>query len=227
MDIIRIAIDGPSGAGKSTVAKELAKRLGIDYVDTGSMYRAAAYKATLNNIESQEVDKLLDMLTHTDIDYSNGSIILDGVSVNDKIRTQEISSIASDISAIAKVRDIMVALQRDMGSRKSIIMDGRDIGTVVLKEAEFKFFITADLEERAKRRWMELKGKGINADLETVKREIEIRDFNDTTREVTPLRQAEDAILIDGSKLTVENTVDMILGIIKEKKHNIHINDIG
>jgi cytidylate kinase len=106
-------------------------------------------------------------------------------------------------------------------------MDGRDIGTVVLKEAEFKFFITADLEERAKRRWLELKGKGINADLETVKREIEIRDFNDTTREVTPLRQADDAILIDGSKLTVENTVDMILGIIKEKKHSIHIKDIG
>jgi cytidylate kinase len=223
MDIIRIAIDGPSGAGKSTVAKELAKRLGINYVDTGSMYRAAAYKVMKNNIKIKEVNKVLELLNHTDIDYSDGNIILDGEIVNDKIRTQEISSFASDISAIAEVRNIMVALQRDMGKRKSIIMDGRDIGTVVLKEAEFKFFITADLEERAKRRWLELNGKGIKAEFETVKKEIEIRDFNDTTREVTPLRQADDAILIDGTKLTVENTVDMILGIIKEKNHYIHI----
>ncbi|MEI8215780.1 MAG: (d)CMP kinase [Eubacteriales bacterium] len=217
MDKIRIAIDGPSGAGKSTVAKELARILGIDYLDTGAMYRAGAYKLLGKDIKPDEVDRVVEILSHTDIDYSNGNIILDGEIVNDKIRTQEISSFASDISAIGKVREILVALQKKMGSTKSIIMDGRDIGTVVMTDAEYKFFVTASLDVRAKRRWLELRGKGIDADLETVKNEIEKRDNNDSTREVTPLRMADDAVLIDGTNLTVDETVGKILAIIEGK----------
>ena len=217
MDKIRIAIDGPSGAGKSTVAKELARILGIDYLDTGAMYRAGAYKLLGKGIKPDEVDRVVEILSHTDIDYSNGNIILDGEIVNDKIRTQEISSFASDISAIGKVREILVDLQKRMGSTKSIIMDGRDIGTVVMTDAEYKFFVTASLEVRAKRRWLELKGNGIDADLETVKNEIQKRDNNDSTREVTPLRMADDAVLIDGTDLTVDETVGKILAIIEGK----------
>lgn len=218
MKSIKIAIDGPSGAGKSTVAKELAKRLEIDYVDTGAMYRAAAYKLIKSKVAYGDLNAVVDMLNKTEIDFSQGNIILDGEIINDKIRTQEISGFASQISAISEVRNILVALQRKMGSEKSIIMDGRDIGTVVLKDAEYKFFVTASLEERAKRRYLELKDKGIETDLETVKREIKDRDIKDTTREVTPLVMAGDATLIDGTGLSVSETVDLIL-----KKMNMSI----
>ena len=164
---IRIAIDGPSGAGKSTIAKRVAKRLGIDYIDTGAMYRAVGYKILEKQIDLKDTESLTGLLAETDIDFVNGNIILDGEIVNEKIRTHEISKIASDASALQAVRDKLVALQKKMGQAKSVVMDGRDIGTNVLEDAEFKFFMTASASERAQRRWLELAEKGEKADLRT------------------------------------------------------------
>ena len=157
---IRIAIDGPSGAGKSTIAKRVAKQLGIDYIDTGAMYRAIGYKVIENQIELSDIDALKKLLTRTEIDFVSGDIILDGEIVNDKIRTPEISKMASDASALPEVRGKLVALQRKMGQTKSVVMDGRDIGTNVLPDAEYKFFMTASSSERAHRRWLELNETG-------------------------------------------------------------------
>ena len=149
--MIRIAIDGPSGAGKSTVAKAVAERLGIDYIDTGAMYRALGYKMKLKKVEPVEDDRLAEFLNSTEIDFSEGNIFLDGEIVNDRIRTPEISMAASACSALASVRKKLVEIQQGMAGRKSVVMDGRDIGTVVLPDAELKYFITASPEERAAR----------------------------------------------------------------------------
>ncbi len=215
MNKIRIAIDGPSGAGKSTVAKAIASLMGIDYIDTGAMYRAVGYKMIQNNIGLSEEGALNEMLMHTDIDFSCGNIILDGEIINDRIRTQEISKMASDASALAVVREKLVDLQRKMGQEKSIVMDGRDIGTNVLKDAEYKFFLTATAEERAKRRWLELKEKGQDAQFEKILKEITERDFNDSTRILNPLRKAEDAVEIDSTGKDAEETTKEVLGYIK------------
>ena len=159
-DVFRIAIDGPSGAGKSTIAKSVAEKLGIDYIDTGAMYRAVGYKMKQQGITAEQKKELQAMLDATDIDFISGDIILDGAVVNDKIRTSEISQMASMCSAVPEVREKLVDIQRSMGKRKSVIMDGRDIGTNVLKDAEFKFYLTASDEERAGRRHKELLEKG-------------------------------------------------------------------
>ena len=161
---LRIAIDGPSGAGKSTIAKMVAKRLGIDYIDTGAMYRAFGLKLVKNGIEIEESDELKAVLAETDIDFSDGNIYLDGEIVNDQIRTPEASMVASKSSAFASVRKKMVELQQKMAQSKSVIMDGRDIGTVVMKDAEYKFYLTASAEERARRRTAELIEKGQDVD---------------------------------------------------------------
>ena len=151
--MIRIAIDGPGGAGKSTIAKQVARALDIDYIDTGAMYRAVGYKLIRDNVDMYDEDALLAMLEATDIDFSGGKTILDGEDISDRIRTQEISRKASECSALAPVRAKLVELQKKMGSTKSVIMDGRDIGTVVLKDAELKIYLTASAEERAERRY--------------------------------------------------------------------------
>ncbi|MCR5182055.1 MAG: (d)CMP kinase [Clostridia bacterium] len=207
----RIAIDGPSGAGKSTVAKQVAARLGIEYIDTGAMYRAVGLKMLRLGIAMEENEELQKMLDDTDVDFEKERIYLDGEDVSDLIRTQEISKAASDCSAFAIVREKLVELQRAMGERKSIIMDGRDIGTVVLKDSKQKFYLTATAEERAMRRYLELREKGSAEGYEQVLEDVIKRDYNDSHRDVSPLRQAEDAVLIDSTNMTVEQVVDFII----------------
>ncbi len=207
----RIAIDGPSGAGKSTVAKQVASRLGIEYIDTGAMYRAVGLKMLRLGIAMEENEELQKMLDDTDVDFEKERIYLDGEDVSDLIRTQEISKAASDCSAFAIVREKLVELQRAMGERKSIIMDGRDIGTVVLKDSKQKFYLTATAEERAMRRYLELREKGSAEGYEQVLEDVIKRDYNDSHRDVSPLRQAEDAVLIDSTNMTVEQVVDFII----------------
>lgn len=214
---IRIAIDGPSGAGKSTIAKAVAKALEIDYIDTGAMYRALGYKLATKGIKPVMSDELKEVLEETDIDFSGGNIYLDGEIVNDKIRTPEISKMASDVSAIGIVREKLVSLQKNMAKSKSVIMDGRDIANVVIPDAEFKFFMTASSEKRAERRYKELLEKGENVTLEKVLEDIENRDKNDSTRAISPLKKSEDAMLLDTSDMTVSDVVDFILKEVKEK----------
>lgn len=215
-DKIRIAIDGPSGAGKSTIAKAAAKELNIDYIDTGAMYRALGYKLKINKLEPNETPELEALLEDTVIDFSNGNIYLDGEIVNDKIRTPEISKIASKVSAIGIVRKKLVALQQNMAKSKSVIMDGRDIAGVVMPDAEFKFFMTASAEERAERRFKELIEKGENVTFEKVLEDIEQRDYNDSHRAVSPLKQADDAILLDTTGMSIEEVVNFILEEVKK-----------
>lgn len=209
--IIRIAVDGPGGAGKSTVAKAVAARLGIDYVDTGAMYRAIGYKMREEGIGPDDTEKLEAMLDDTDIDFADGDIILDGAVVNDKIRTPEISKAASVCSALPQVRAKLVDIQRSMGMKKSVIMDGRDIGSNVLKDAEYKFFLTASAEERADRRYKELTEKGENVSFDEVLADIKERDHRDRTRELNPLVMAEDAVEIDSTDLSIEEVIDRIV----------------
>ncbi|HPR23597.1 MAG TPA: (d)CMP kinase [Bacillota bacterium] len=214
-DIFRVAIDGPGGAGKSTVAKEVANALGIDYIDTGAMYRAVGYKIIREGIDPDDEETVEKMLSKTDIDFVKGDVMLDGEKVNGRIRTPEVSEMASLCSAYSFVRKKLVAAQRKMGETKSIIMDGRDIGTNVLADAEYKFFVTASPDERAKRRQKELSEKGEDISYEEVLKDIIKRDHKDTTRKLNPLKQAEDAILIDTTGMTVEEVVSKILKEIK------------
>ena len=214
IDKIRIAIDGPSGAGKSTIAKNVAKRLQIDYIDTGAMYRAIGYKILQNKIDLEDKQALKKLLAETEIDFIQGNIVLDGEIVNDRIRTPDISRMASSASALPEVREKLVALQREMGQRKSVVMDGRDIGTNVLQDAEYKFFMTASSAERAYRRWLELKAKGEPAVLEEVEADMIQRDHNDSTRKLNPLKKAEDAMELDTTGLTIEEVTQKILEVI-------------
>ena len=213
--IFQIAIDGPSGAGKSTIAKLVAKKLAIDYIDTGAMYRAVGLKMLRLGIPMEENETLQNMLDETDVDFSNERVYLDGEDVSDLIRTQEISKAASDCSAFAIVRRKLVELQQAMGKRKSVIMDGRDIGTVVLKDAEYKFYLTASAEERAMRRFKELQAKGSTDTYEKVLEDVNARDYNDMHRAVTPLRQAEDAVLIDSTHMSIDEVVDFIISRVE------------
>lgn len=214
-NLLTIAIDGPSGAGKSTIAKEIAAMLGMEYIDTGAMYRAIGYKIQKEGIPLEDPDLLAEALGTTVIDFIKGDIVLDGEIINDKIRSPEVSKVASQVSAKAAVRNKLVALQQAMGDAKSVIMDGRDIGTVVLPHASFKFYITASTRERAIRRWKELTEKGEQISLEEVESAIIQRDYNDTTREVTPLRKAEDAMEIDTTNMTKEDVVNRIIEVVK------------
>ena len=209
-DMIRIAVDGPSGAGKSTIAKAVAQRLGIDYIDTGAMYRAIGYKMLKKGINVDDLEGIQRLLDTTEIDFSKGDIILDGQVINDLIRTPEISKQASSCSAVGIVREKLVDLQQKMGGAKSVVMDGRDIGTVVFPDAEYKFFITASPEERAKRRYNELIEKGQKVNYDQVLADITDRDHNDSTREITPLRKAEDAIEVYTTNMTIEEVIEYI-----------------
>ena len=214
-NFFKIAIDGPSGAGKITIAKAVAKKLGIDYIDTGAMYRAIGYKMREEGIEADDRRGLAHMLDNTEIDFAHGDIILDGTVVNDKIRTPDISQRASVCSAIPEVREKLVQLQRAMGAKKSVIMDGRDIATNVLKDAQYKFFLTASPEERAERRYKELLEKGEEVTFDEVLADIKKRDHNDMTRKLNPLRKADDALEVDTTGLSIEEVIDHILKEIK------------
>lgn len=215
-DIVKIAIDGPGGAGKSTIAKLVAKELDIDYIDTGAMYRAIGYKVSQTNTDLEDEKALKIMLDSTDIDFSEGNIYLDGVNVNTEIRTPEMSLMASKVATIGDVRTKLVALQRNMGKTKSIIMDGRDIGSNVLVDAEFKFFMTASPEERADRRYKELIAKGEDVTLDEVLEDIKQRDYNDTHRKLNPLKAAEDAIMLDTTGMSIEEVVNNILSEVRK-----------
>ena len=214
-DIYRIAIDGPSGAGKSTIAKAVAKELGIDYIDTGAMYRAVGYKVKNAGVDVENTEELQAMLDNTDIDFVQGDIRLDGQSVNDVIRTPEISKMASIVSAKAPVRAKLVEIQRNMGTRKSIIMDGRDIGTNVLKDAEYKIYLTASAEERADRRYKELIEKGQTVNYDQILQDIKDRDHNDMTRELNPLCKADDATELDTTGMNIEQVIGAVLDIVR------------
>jgi cytidylate kinase len=213
---IKIAIDGPSGSGKSTIAKSIAQRLNIDYIDTGAMYRAVAYKMLQENISADNLEAIKTMLEETDIDFINGHTWLDGHDVSALIRNSEVARAASLCSAIPMVREKLVELQRRMGQTKSLVMDGRDIGTNVFMDAEVKFFITASPEERARRRHLELLEKGEAISFEQVLESIKARDHNDTTRLLNPLRQAEDAILLDTTRMTIEEVEETIMKEVKK-----------
>lgn len=211
-----IAIDGPSGAGKSTVARLLSKKLGYEYIDTGAMYRALAYKAYKCNIDINEANeqKIDEMLKTTSVDYYNNNIYLDSNNVEGLIRDEIISIGASKISALNNVRNKMVELQRKISENKNVVLDGRDIGTKVFPNADYKFFITASEETRALRRYNQLLSEGRTADFSEVLSDLKKRDFNDMTRKNSPLKKAEDAILIDTTNMNLDEVVKTIADII-------------
>lgn len=205
-----IAVDGPAGAGKSTVSKIVAKKLGYTYIDTGAMYRAVALKVLRSGKPVE------DLISGIEIKLDEtGKIFLDGDDVTAKIRTPEVSRGASDVAKFGFVRKKLTELQREMANQGSVIMDGRDIGTQVLPNADLKIFLTASVEERARRRFEELKAKGFAADLEQIQKEISLRDKQDSEREIAPLAQAEDAILLDSTNLTIEQVVAEILRLAR------------
>ena len=215
--IYRVAIDGPAGAGKSTMAKILAEKLGIDYVDTGAMYRAIALKILKTGIDYTNEQDLNKLLSSTDVDYYGGKVYLDGEDVSGLIRTPEVSDMASKSSAIPAVRDKLGELQMAIAKKRSLLMDGRDIGTIIIPDAEFKFFLNASSRIRAYRRICEMREKGIECDLDTVEQEIKERDYRDSHRDYHPLKKADDAIEIDTSDLKISEVVDKMLENINEK----------
>ena len=214
---INIAIDGPGAAGKSTIAKCLAKKLNYVHLDTGAMYRSTAYKALQNHISLEDEDAVCKMLENTKIQLAtDGSIFLDGEDVSDKIRTNEISLAASLVSKLANVRRMLVERQQEMAKEKGFIMDGRDIGTVVLKDAEVKIYMTATPMARAKRRYDQNIAKNIpTGSIEEIAREIAERDLQDMTRENSPLKKADDAIEIDTSDMSIEEVTERIYSLAK------------
>lgn len=213
-----VAIDGPAGAGKSTIAKIVAKEKQFIYVDTGAMYRAMALYFIKQGIRASESDKISAAAEGADvtIEYVNGEqqVFLNGENVTPYLRTEEVGNMASASSVNADVRKKLVELQQKLAATANVVMDGRDIGTCVLPNANVKVYLTASVEVRAKRRYDELIGKGQKADLETIKKDIEDRDYRDMNREISPLRQAEDAILVDSSDLTIEESAGEILSLI-------------
>lgn len=220
---LTIAIDGPVGAGKSTVSDAVARRLGILHLDTGAMYRAVGLAAVQNGIDPQDEEAVCRMCAENkaqvDVEYQNGRQItlLNGVDVSSAIRTQEAGGAASTVSRYQPVRKMLVARQQEMARQRSMLLDGRDIGTVVLKDATLKIYLTASAEARAARRREQLLEKGTDVPLDKILAEVNARDYQDTHREVDPLRQAEDAVLLDSSSLSFEETVEAILKLVEER----------
>lgn len=214
-----IAIDGPSGAGKSTIAKDLSKKLNFIYVDTGAMYRAIALYFYENDIDISLEDVVSFHLSNIDIDikYEDGKqiVLLNGKDVSESIRTEKIGGMASSISVFSEVRSKLLNLQRNLAMKNKIVMDGRDIASHVLPNADLKIYLTASVDTRADRRYKELKEKGLDVNLEEIKKEIETRDYRDINREIAPLRQVEEAILIDSSNLSIEEVVEKIISFVK------------
>ena len=212
---INVAIDGPAGAGKSTIAKIIAKNLGLMYINTGAMYRAVTLKALESNISSSNIDMLEELIDNMEIHFDNDDLILNGKNINDKLTMPEITKNVSEYASIKEVRVKLVDLMRKMSSKFNVIMDGRDIGTVVLRDAKYKFFLTASAEERADRRYKELLEKGLKVDYKEILDDIIRRDEYDSTREVDPLRKAADALEIDTTGLNIEEVVSKISSYIK------------
>ncbi|SDW58249.1 cytidylate kinase [Marininema mesophilum] len=215
MKQLSVAIDGPAGAGKSTVARQVAKQLGLTYVDTGAMYRAITWKALTNGVDLTHEDAITQMAKNTDLrlsmDVKGSDVWVDGTTVSEEIRSPEVTSNVSTIAGQSKVREVLVDKQREMGRRGGVVMDGRDIGTHVLPDAEVKIFLTASIEERARRRYQEMVRRGFKVDLEQLKKEIGLRDEKDKNREHSPLRPAEDAIHLDTTGLSINDVIGRIL----------------
>ena len=220
MEFKSIAIDGPSGAGKSTLARRLAEAMGYLYVDTGAIYRTLGLAARRDGVEPEDEKAVMELLRRISIDLKHGGdglqhMYLDGVDVSTAIREPEISKYASGVSAIPGVRAFLMDMQRDLARRQNVIMDGRDIGTVVLPDADVKLFLTATAEDRARRRYEELRERGTPVDFDTVLRDIIARDERDTSRAAAPLRQAEDAIAVDTTGNTLEESFRLLLDVVK------------
>lgn len=216
-----IAIDGPAGAGKSTVAKKVARELSFVYVDTGAMYRAMALYLLRKGVNREEPDEIGEACQNAEIsiEYQNGEqiVLLDGENVNAHLRTEEVSAMASVSSAVPRVREKLLDLQRKLARTMSVVMDGRDIGTTILPDADVKIYLTASSLTRARRRYLEYQEKGEPCDLAEIQKTIEERDQRDMTREISPLCQAEDAVLVDSSELTIDETVEKILSVYHSK----------
>ncbi len=214
-----VAIDGPAGAGKSTIAKRIAKEKGYIYVDTGAMYRAMAVYLLRMGVASDDREGIEQACEGADIsiEYRGGEqvVLLNGEDVNPLLRTEEVGNMASASSVVPRVREKLVSLQQQLGKKADVVMDGRDIGTVVLPDADVKVYLTASSRTRAKRRYLELQEKGVTADLEKIQADIEERDYRDMHREASPLKQAEGAVLVDSSDMTIEQVVERILALCR------------
>jgi len=211
-----IAIDGPGGAGKSTISKLLAEELNYKYLDTGAMYRAVTFKVLENNSDLDNIEKIIETAKNIKFDFNeNNKMYVDNKNLSNYLRSKKVNEHVSEIASIKEVRDILVKKQQEIAAEGQVVMDGRDIGTKVLPDAEYKIFLTASLEERAKRRWSELKEKGNNIDYNEVKRSIRKRDQSDRTRKHSPLKKADDAVKLDTSNLTIEEVIDKIKKIIE------------
>ncbi len=216
-----IAIDGPAGAGKSTIARKVAEKLSFIYVDTGAMYRSMALYFIRHDIAAQDEEKIAAACPDIDVSitYQDGEqqVILNGENVNGLIRTEQVSMMTSDTSKYPVVREKLLSLQRGLAEKENVIMDGRDIGTCVLPNADVKIYLTASAAERARRRYKEQTERGVDCDIKEIERDIIARDEQDMNREVAPLRQAEDAVLVDSSDMTIDQVVDEIIRIYQEK----------
>lgn len=220
--MINIAVDGPAGAGKSYLARQIAKRLGYIYVDTGALYRSVALYMTDAGISPSDADGVIKALSGVSVSLDYGSdgeqhVFLNGTDVSTEIRKPEISLAASSVSAIPEVRAFLLGLQRNMAKTHNVVMDGRDIGTVILPDAQVKIFLCANEKARAKRRYLELTEKGIETTLEAVENEMNQRDRNDSTRKIAPAVPADDAVILDNSELDREGTIEAALKIIADK----------
>lgn len=216
MNNLVIAVDGPAGAGKSTIAKIIAKDLKINYIDTGAMYRAVTYKCLQNNVDINNEEEVIKIAKETDIDFIDNNIFLDGNIVNEEIRTVEVTNNVSNVAKIKDVRHLLVDVQRVIGTRNSVILDGRDIGSYVFPNADYKFYLIATPEERGSRRYKELCEKGYDVNLKDIIKDIIRRDEIDSNREFAPLVKAEDAIEIDTTGKNIEEVVNEVLRNIKK-----------
>ena len=210
-----IAVDGPAGAGKSTIAKIVADKLNINYIDTGAMYRAITYKVLQNNIDVNNEDQIIEIAKNSDIDFKDNNIYLDGKILKEEIRTPEVSNNVSNIAQIKEVRYLMVDVQREIGNKSSVILDGRDIGSYVFPKANYKFFLVASPEERGERRYKELIKKGYDTTLEEVIKDVIRRDEIDSNREFAPLVKASDAIEIDTTGKSIDEVVESVISKIR------------
>lgn len=214
---ISVAIDGPAGAGKSTIAKLVAKEFDLMYINTGAMYRAVALKALENDLKPENISEICDLILNMEMHFENDDLILDGENIQDKITMPEISGVVSSYASIPEVRKMLVKLQRDMSNKYNVIMDGRDIGTVVLKDSKFKIFLTATPEERAERRYSELVKRNIECSYDEILKDIIRRDHEDSTRAIDPLKKADDAVEIDTTGLNIKQVTNKINEFIKSK----------
>lgn len=213
-----VAIDGPAGSGKGTVSKILARECNLTYIDTGAMYRAVALLSLENNVDISDEDKIVELARNSKIEFIDGKIYLNEKDVSKEIRTMEVTSIVSPVSSIIPLREILVSMQQEMAKSNDVIMEGRDITTVVLKDANYKFYLDASVDERAKRRYLENKEKGINASLEEIKSSIEKRDYNDMHKPFGALIRTSDQIYIDSTNMTIEEVVNYMKNIIMKEK---------